>query len=69
MTPTMESPNVRIYCVRKDDCPEIIRIRADTVCEEKQRSTTYLTFKRDGEIVGKILGVGIDWWIEEVPSA
>ena len=69
MTPTVEKPDVRIYCVRKAESKEISRIRAETVCEEGSRSATpgfTLTFKLEDNVVGKVHSMEqIDWWIEE----
>ena len=69
MTPTVEKPVTRIYCVRKSEHAEIIRIHAQTVCEEGSHNDHRLTFKRDGNIVGKVFSADeIDWWIEEVSA-
>ena len=60
MAPTLESPPIRIYCVRLGP-GETIRVRADTMCEG-QRPDFVTTFKREGKIVGKIRGKVGAWW-------
>lgn len=70
MTPTVEEPDERVFCVRTLENQETIRVRAETVCEEggfsKGMGSYTLTFKLKGNVVGRIRSTEpINWWIEE----
>ena len=69
MNPTIEKPE-RVYCVqlppKNGRWPEVIRVRADTMCPKSQARTE---FKRDGEVVGVVNGAMQAWWIEETDTA
>ena len=68
MTPTMEQPKQRIFCIKTGPSLEVIRVVADTICKVKDGAVTVVTLKRGGEVVGEISGLHIDWWIEEEES-
>jgi len=62
MTPTTEEPAKRFFNVARARHQRLLRIEADTVCD----NDSHLRFKRRGELVGivprdRVLG----WWVED----
>ena len=47
--------------------PDVIRIRADKMCLKGNRNQ--YVFKRDGEVVGSVVGNILAWWIEEISDS
>ena len=57
---------MRVYCFQRSPAlggrwPEVIRIRADVMCE----SDGQIELKREGQVVGRISFRVSAWWIEE----
>ena len=61
MEPTIESSPIRVYCIQHELGGEIIRIRADVMCPTQNG----YTFKREGQVVGRVVREPRTWWIEE----
>ena len=63
--------DLRIYCIQLrpvgEVLPDVIRIRADTMCHRSNRKQYNL--KRDGEVVGSFVGDILAWWIEEITNS
>lgn len=68
MTPALENPKKRIFCIIYNGNLPAIRVEADTICKERLSiapTSWKITLKRAGEVVGEVETDTPDWWIEE----
>lgn len=64
MSPTVEQPETRIYCLQMKD-GAVVRVRAATICRPSLDDPWY-GLKREGQLVGEFNSTAVSgWWIDE----
>ena len=68
MSPTVEQPEIRIYCLQLKD-GSVVRVRASTICRPTEEDQTY-SLKREGQVVGEFAADTVSgWWMAEEVTA
>ena len=67
MSPTVEQPETRMYCLQMKD-GSVVRVRAATICRPTVDKPIY-TLKLEGQVVGEFNSTAVSgWWIDEGKS-
>lgn len=68
MSPTVEQPETRTYCLQMKD-GTVVRVRAATICRPTADDPTY-RLKLEGHVVGEFAADAVSgWWIAEEVKA